>query len=204
MRSKMTGIILAGGQNNRMGLNKALLRIDGKTIIERIVEVVNPIFSEVLLVTNSPSDFKSLGSKSVGDVVSTRGSLAGIYSGLVHSETYHSFFFACDMAFIRPDLVRFMIGQSRGCDVIIPGGKDGLEPLHAIYSKDCIPPIESQLQQGDLKILDFFPRVRVRMIEETAITRFDPDQIGFFNINTKDDYERALRIGEKHCGAKQK
>ena len=183
-------------------MNKALLKIDGKAIIERIAEVINPMFSEVLLVTNSPNDFKSLGSRSVGDVVSTHGSLTGIYSGLVQSETYHSFFFACDMAFIKPDLVRFMIGESQGYDVIIPRGKDGLEPLHSIYSKDCISHIEGQLQQDDLKILDFFPQIRLKIIEEPTISRFDPGQIGFFNINTKSDYERALRIGGRRWGRK--
>lgn len=200
----MTGIILAGGENARMGLNKALLRIDGHTIIEHIVEVINYIFSEILVVTNSPGDFKFLKLKSVRDVTSTRGSLAGIYSGLVHSKTHYSFFFACDMPFIKPDLIKFMMGESQGHDVVIPQGKGGLEPLHAIYSKNCIDPIKDQFSRSDFKIVDFFPQVKVKLIDQSTITRFDPGQIGFFNINTRADYLRALRMEKKYCRAIEK
>jgi molybdopterin-guanine dinucleotide biosynthesis protein A len=197
--SKMTGIILAGGENNRMGLNKALLRLNSRTIIEGIVEVINPIFWEILVVTNSPEDFKFLKLKSVRDITSTRGSLTGIYSGLVHSQTHYSFFFACDMPFIKPDLIKFMMGESQGYDVVIPQGKEGLEPLHAIYSKHCLEPIKNRLSRRDFKIVDFFPQVKVKLIDQSTITRFDPDQIGFFNINTRADYLRALQMEEKYC-----
>lgn len=193
----MTGVILAGGENTRMGLNKALLKINTQTIIEHIVDVIKPLFSEILVVTNSPEDFEFLKLKLVRDVTSTRGSLIGIYSGLIHSKTHYNFFFACDMPFVNPDLVKFMIGKSESYDVVIPKGKSGLEPLHAIYSKSCIDPIKDQLSRGNPKIIDFFPQVKVKLIDQSTITRFDPEQICFFNVNTRADYLKALTIGGK-------
>lgn len=204
MSFKMTGIILAGGKNTRMGLNKALLRLHGRAIIEHIIEVIEPIFSEVLLVSNSLNDFKFLRLKSVRDIPSADGSLAGIYSGLVYSKTYRSFFFACDMPFINPDLIKFMMGESRGHDVIIPQGRSGLEPLHAVYSKDCINPIKDQLDRNNLKIVDFFSQVKVKSINQSTIRRFDPGEIGFFNINSRADYQEALRMEQKKCRARAK
>ncbi len=199
MKCKMTGIILAGGKNDRMGLNKALLKIGGATIIERLLDTINPMFTEIIVVTNYPDDFKFLDIRSVRDVVSTRGSLVGVYSGLINSDTHQNFFFACDMAFVKAGLVKFMTGQSPGYDVTIPRGQDGLEPLHAIYSKECIGPIENQIKQGNMKIVDFFPLVRVKVIEKGTVVRLDPECMGFFNVNTRADYETALRIGERHC-----
>lgn len=199
MSFQMTGIILAGGKNTRMGLNKALLRLHGRAIIEHIIEVIEPIFSEILLVSNSLNDFKFLRLKSVRDIPSAEGSLAGIYSGLVYSKTYRSFFFACDMPFINPDLIKFMMGESRSHDVIIPQGRSGLEPLHAVYSKDCLNPIKDQLDRKNLKIVDFFSQVKVKLIDQSTIRRFDPDEIGFFNLNTRADYEKALRMEPRKC-----
>jgi molybdopterin-guanine dinucleotide biosynthesis protein A len=193
----MTAIILAGGENTRMGLNKALLKINTHTIIEHIIEVIKPLFSEILVVTNYPEDFEFLKLRLVRDVTPTRGSLMGIYSGLLHSKTHYNFFFACDMPFVNPDLVKFMIGQSQGYDVVIPEGKKGLEPLHAIYSKSCIEPIKEQLGRSNPKIVDFFSQVKVKMIGQSTVAHFDPDQLSFFNVNTRADYLRALRIKRK-------
>ena len=69
-----------------------------------------------------------------------------------------------------------------------------LEPLHAIYSKDCLGPIEEFLARGGRKIIDFFPKVRVRYVEEDVVNRFDSQHFSFLNINTPADLERAKRL----------
>ncbi|MFQ5835891.1 MAG: molybdenum cofactor guanylyltransferase, partial [bacterium] len=163
---RMTGIILAGGENIRIGLNKALLKINGGTIIEHIIKVINPIFSQILIVTNSPKDFEFLRVKVVKDPTQGRSPLAGIYSGLIYSKNYHNFFFACDMPFINPDLIKFMIEESGDYEVIIPQGNRGFEPLHAIYSKSCLKAIRVQLESNNFKITDFFSKVRVKFINQ--------------------------------------
>ncbi len=193
-----TGIILAGGLSRRLDYkNKALLKIGGRSIIERIINALSEVTADILLITNSPDEFKHLEIPMFEDIIPGAGSLGGIYTGLKVSETYHNLIVACDMPFIRPSLLMFLIQQSKGYDVVIPVAPDGHHPTCAIYSRDCIKPIEAQIRSGNLKISDFFPNVRTRKIDfNTLHDRYD--QIMFFNVNTKEDYLKAVFIAESH------
>ena len=193
-----TGIILAGGLSRRLDYkNKALLKIGSRSIIERVINALSEVMADILLITNSPDEFKHLEIPMFGDIIPGSGSLGGIYTGLKISETYHNLIVACDMPFIRPSLLTFLMQQSKGYDVVIPVTPDGHHPTCAIYSKDCIKPIEAQIRSGNLKVSDFFPNVRIRKINFNALhDRYD--QIMFFNINTKEDYLKAVSIAESH------
>jgi molybdopterin-guanine dinucleotide biosynthesis protein A len=193
-----TGIILAGGLSRRLDYkNKALLKIGGKSIIQRIINALSEVMASILLITNSPEEFKHLEIPMFGDIIPGSGSLGGIYTGLKVSETYHNLVVACDMPFIRPSLLTFLMQQSKGYDVVIPVTPDGHHPTCAIYSKNCIKPIEAQIRSCNLKISDFFPNVRLRKVDfNTLHDRYD--QIMFFNINTKEDYLKAVSIAESH------
>jgi molybdopterin-guanine dinucleotide biosynthesis protein A len=193
-----TGIILAGGLSRRLDYkNKALLKIGGKSIIQRIINALSEVMANILLITNSPDEFKHLEIPMFGDIIPGSGSLGGIYTGLKVSETYHNLVVACDMPFIRPSLLTFLMQQSKGYDVVIPVTPDGHHPTCAIYSKNCIKPIEAQIRSCNLKISDFFPNVRLRKVDfNTLHDRYD--QIMFFNINTKEDYLKAVSIAESH------
>lgn len=193
-----TGIVLAGGLSRRLDYrNKALLKIGGKSIIKRIIDTLSEVTTDMLLITNSPDEFKHLNIPMFGDIIPGSGSLGGIYTGLKVSETYHNLIIACDMPFIRPSLLTLLIQQSRGYDVVIPVTPDGHHPTCAIYSRDCIKPIESQIRSGNLKISDFFPNVRTRRIDFNTL-HDQYDQIMFFNINTEEDYLEAVSIAESH------
>src|SRR3989338_8769208 len=99
----MTGVILAGGKNSRIGLNKAFLEIGGKRIIERTVEIYKKIFDNILIITNTPEDYqyltesvilseaKNLKLKIYTDLIPHRGSLGGIYTGLYYSKSDYVF-----------------------------------------------------------------------------------------------------------------
>ena len=193
-----TGIILAGGLSRRLDCkNKALLKIGGKSIIERIINALSEATAHMLLITNFPDEFEHLEIPMFGDIIPGSGSLGGIYTGLKVSETYHNLIIACDMPFIHPSLLTLLIQQSRGYDVVIPVTPDGHHPTCAIYSKDCIKPIEAQIRSGNLKISDFFPNVRIRKIDFNILhDRYN--QIMFFNVNTKEDYLKAVSIAESH------
>jgi len=102
---------------------------------------------------------------------------------------------ACDMPFLDLKLLRYMILLSPGQDVVIPRIGELTEPLHAIYSKQCLQPIERVLAGGGGgRIIDFFPEVRVRYIEEQEIKLFDPQHLSFFNINMPADLEKASSL----------
>jgi molybdopterin-guanine dinucleotide biosynthesis protein A len=127
----------------------------------------------------------------VPDIKKGCGPLGGIHSGLSCSQDEYNFFFACDMPFLNQGLINYMIKESPEYDVTIPLSSRGYETLHAVYSRRCLPHIENLLREGNFKILDFFPDVKMKVIDEEIIKGFDPEGNSFFNVNTKEDYLKA-------------
>jgi len=200
----MTGIILAGGRSDRMGQNKAFLSLDGRTLISIVGDLFRRLFPEVIIVTNSPREYLQLDAHLVTDMYVGRGALGGIYSGLFFSSYPFAFVSACDMPFIREEAIQQLIGLKEGFDVVIPERETGVEPMHAVYSKNCLKPIRSQLDQNNLKIIDFFPQVRVRKVPAQALAGWEDNGLLFFNINSPQDLhwaeEHVLRRRETKPG----
>ena len=188
---KITGIILAGGKNLRMGKNKAFLEIKGQRIIDRTKQLFVDLFDEVFLVANSPLDYLDLNLRVVSDLFPGGGALGGIYSGLFHASHSHAFVAACDMPFLNKALISHLSTLSPGYDIVIPKMEDGWQPLHAVYSQKCLPFMEDLLQKKNLKIIDFFPRVKKREVTTEEILPFDPQLVSFLNVNTPEDLARA-------------
>jgi molybdopterin-guanine dinucleotide biosynthesis protein A len=191
-----SGAILAGGLNTRMGgKNKALLSIGGKKILEHLKTALDGLFSELLLVTNSPLETLSWDRLMVADLICVRSSLTGVHAGVFHGSCPYVFVTACDTPFLRPELVSFLLGQvGPRWDVVIPETEKGLQPLCAIYSKQCLKPIEEQLTKESPRIVDFFPSVRVKKIPEEQLRQADPELVSFFNVNTPQDLAVAEKI----------
>jgi len=187
----LTGVILAGGKSKRMGMNKAFLEINGQRMIDQIVGIFKDTFEEVTLVTNSPSQYLYLDLRIVTDLIPDKGALGGVYTGLFYASFQHIFVTACDMPFLNKGFIHYMVSNADNFDVVIPHSSDGLQPLHAIYSKRCIKHIDVLLQLNDLKITNFYPKVRVREVDSREILSFDPKQSLFFNINAPEDMEKA-------------
>lgn len=192
----VTGVILAGGKSSRMGSDKALLPYRGGRFIEAIHRQLAEIFSEVLLVTNSPQQYDFLPCRTVPDLFTEMGVLAGIHSGLYHSSSPAIFAVACDMPYLVADLVRHLAGHADAGGVLIPESPGGLEPLHAVYGKGCLPAIEATLLSGQRRIVSFFDRTNVIRINLEQVAIFDPAFVSFININSPVDYF-ALRDGER-------
>ena len=119
------------------------------------------------------------------------GSLGGIFSGLSAARHPYALVVGCDMPFLNPDLMRHLLSLREGFDVVAPVIDGRPEPVHAVYSRVCLPHIEERLKTGELKITGFYNRVRVRYVPEEEILRFDPDLLSFFNVNSPADLERA-------------
>jgi len=190
----MECFILAGGKSERMGREKSLLPLAGKPIVQHMIERVAPLFDHLTIITNHPSNYAFLERSIVGDAIPEKGPLGGIYSGLLNLKGSHGFFLSCDLPFLSPEVVRYLRDQVESFDVVVPLTERGVEPLCAIYSKNCLLPIHEQLKQGNLKIVDFFPQVRVKEIGLPELIHFDPFGLSFFNVNTKEDYERAQKL----------
>jgi molybdopterin-guanine dinucleotide biosynthesis protein A len=196
MKFPCTGVILAGGQNKRFsGMNKAFISIGGKRILDRTYEIFDSLFDEIILVANDPLKYLEWDLHIVSDIFPFRSSLTGIHTGLFFTNNFHTFITACDIPFLKKELVETVINSiETGVDVIIPETLNGMEPLCAVYSKRCLKPIENNLIQKELKIKQFFKKVRVKKLPENILREKDPDLISFFNINTPDDLAKAEEI----------
>jgi len=184
----ITGVILAGGASSRMGNNKALLLHRGGRLIEEIYRKMSELFEEVIVVTNEPQLYQFLPCRKVPDLYPVKGVLTGIHGALSQCSEPAIFTVACDMPQLNTDLIRHLAEQYQGEDVIIPRSEGGLEPLHAIYGKSCIPALEELLGKGEKRGLSLLPLLQVREVQASEVALFDREFASFVNINTPEEY----------------
>lgn len=176
-----------------MGKNKAFIEIEGKPIIKRIYNLFTELFQEIIIVTNEIELFQALGPKVYSDLIPDKGVLGGLYTGIFYSTFPFSFCVACDMPFINKSIVHYLIQNLEDHDVIVPQTKDGLQPLHAFYSKNCLKPIRETIEQGKYKILDIYHLLRIKIIDEAYFIHLDPKRESFLNINTPDELNSIIK-----------
>lgn len=192
-------MILAGGRSQRLGIDKALLELGGQPLLSRAVDKLASISHDLIVVTNNPGAYESLGLKVrfVPDEQPGEGALMGVYSGLKAAYHDSAIAVACDMPFMSVPMLRYMLPEVARCDVVIPRFNDLLEPLHALYSKGCLPSMAASLAQGRRQIVSFFDDVEVCYIEEPVVVRFDPLRLAFMNVNTRADWQLAQEMLEQ-------
>ena len=190
----MTGIILAGGHANRMGgINKAFIEVGGERLIDRTLRVYRTLFQEIIISTNSPLEYLEFDTRIVTDIYRGKGPLGGIHAGLLHSTCGHAFVSACDMPYLSEEFIGHMIEQTGDHDLVVPVTASGFESLHAIYSRKCLPIIESQIERNELKVSLLFGKFKTREIHGEEIRRFDPEGNLFANINRPTDLTQIPR-----------
>lgn len=195
MKVNMTGILLAGGKNSRMGANKAFLEIDGIRLIDKTINIYREIFSEIIIVTNDPLSYVEFTDAAVvTDIYKGKGPLGGIYTGLFYSKHNYAFVSACDMPYLNKDFISYLANQTGKHDVIVPELDKGYQPLHAVYSRNCLPSIKRLLLMDKLKITGFYRDMRVLAIGEEQILPFNKDGRLFQNLNTPEDLEQLAKI----------
>jgi molybdopterin-guanine dinucleotide biosynthesis protein A len=187
----MTGIVLAGGENRRMGKDKAFLSLAGRPMIEHVLKALSDSVERVIIVTNSPEAYASYDALVVTDAGDRRGPLTGIYSGLLRSPDEYNLVVACDMPFLNSRLLTYMVSQAEGYDVVLPKIGDCTEPLHAVYRRGLLPVIDDRIKKEQQRIQNIFTGLRMRYITEKEIDRFDPLRRSFINLNTPQEYKEA-------------
>ena len=190
----MTAVILAGGKSSRMGSNKAFLKLNGKTFIERQIELLREMFDEIFISANTPSEYEFLNLPVFKDIYPEKGPLCGIYTSLINSVSASTFMLACDMPFVESGLIKQLKGFTKEYDVVVPKSERGLEPLHAFYSKNCIEPIKRELDSNNLRIISFFPHVKVKTVELERLTSPDSFRNSIKNLNTRNEYEVVKNV----------
>jgi molybdopterin-guanine dinucleotide biosynthesis protein A len=202
MAPPLTVAILAGGKSARMGTDKAFVRVRQRPLIEDVIEQLHDLGAETLLITNRPDAYRHLGRPMFGDVLPDKGALGGLYTALYHSAQPHTLCVACDMPFVVRPLMEHLIALIPEGDAVVPRLNGEAEPFRAVYARACLGPIRAALEAGKMRVISFFPAVRVRFVDEAEIERFDPGHLSFFNVNTPEELERARRIaleGEKRA-----
>jgi len=193
-------IVLAGGKSLRLGYDKALETVGNKSLLQRVVSCVNPLGSDIIIVTaREKTALQSIDCpklRVVTDIYPGKGPLGGIYTGLTTSDLFYNLVVASDMPFLNQALLRYMIQLSNNFDIVVPRVGNLIEPLHAVYTKSCLAPIEQVIKQGKLSVSKLFSLVRVRYVEAEEIERFDPKHLSFFNINTEADLGKARELAQ--------
>jgi len=187
----VTGLILLGGKSSRYGSNKALVEIEGVRLVDRVAGVMKSIFHRVILLTNTPEEYTDLRLPMVEDLIMGLGPMGGIYTGLMAMSDETGFLVACDMPFLSGKLIRHMVEVRDDFDTVVPRMDWMLEPLHALYSKKCIPVIREAIEERQYQIAKCFAGMRVRYVDEEELRLCDPDLRSFFNINKPQDLPGA-------------
>lgn len=190
------GVILAGGKGLRMGEEKALLVLEGKTLLQRVHEALSQVFPEVIVVAHSVEPFAHLPYRCVADRSPGLGPLSGIETALREAGGKAIFVVACDMPFLNPEVIRHMIDLQNGYDLVIPDLSDGLHPLHALYTPGCLPAIQAKIEAGDLTLHTLSRQVRTYRVREEFFHKFDPQLRSVMNLNTPEEMERARALLE--------
>lgn len=189
--NRVAGVILAGGRNSRMGgRDKAFLRVDGETVIERTLRPLRAAFEEVVVVSNTPEKYSGLSVAVTHDEITGVGPLGGLHAGLGSVSTPYAFVIACDMPFLRSETICFLVAQLRSQEALVPCWQGDIEPLHALYSTALRPRIEAAIAAGARSLREFLPRIDVEYVDQERMEQVAGAEESFRNVNTPEEAAR--------------
>jgi molybdopterin-guanine dinucleotide biosynthesis protein A len=189
--SDITGVILAGGQSSRFGSNKALALLHGKSLVRHVADTVALIFSDRLLVTNTPEQYDFLNMPMIKDQYQGMGPLAGIHAALHHTDKSWIFVVGCDMPAVTPELFAFLCSFVHGdYEAVIPWLETGAQPLCGLYQKKVLTRIEQYLRSGKAQVKELLENLAVRKINEQELLQVTGDLQVFYNVNREQDLGR--------------
>jgi len=200
MYKDVTGIILSGGKSTRMGENKSLLKLGTLTAIERVTRLMKKIFEKVILITNTPDEYTFLNIPMFEDVYRYMGPLAGIHSGLLHSNTKENFVISCDIPLMTEEMIKFLVDYKTDKPVTVCRADGFVQQLAGRYSAFLLPQIEKsflneekEIRTGEqkkrkCKVLSLLEKAGAEIINASDL-EFYKEGI-FFNMNRPEDYKK--------------
>jgi molybdopterin-guanine dinucleotide biosynthesis protein A len=192
---KAAAIILSGGKSSRMGTNKALLKLNEKTTIERMVDTLKVNFDDIILVTNDKGAYEFLGVKMVSDHYHEKGPLAGFHAGLSASNYDVNFIVACDMPFVSGELAAALAEKVDHYDALVPVIDGKMQTLCGVFQKKTVKKIEECIENGSLPIKYLLDHLNVLYLSEKDLqdySNIDIERV-FFNMNHPHEYEDAKK-----------
>jgi molybdopterin-guanine dinucleotide biosynthesis protein A len=188
-KKDITGIILAGGKSSRMGTDKGFLKLNNKTFIEYSIEALQPLVSQIIIVSNDP-DYDVFKMKRVEDLIKDAGPLAGIHSGLKHSRTEYNLVLSCDIPLIKKEVIEKLIDAQDGYQDVIQIVSNGKSmPLIAMYKKTCETTFHKLLQKDERRLQVAMNQCKVKNIV------LDPENnLYTANINTPEELKTIAHV----------
>jgi molybdopterin-guanine dinucleotide biosynthesis protein A len=187
-------LFLAGGRSLRMGRPKAWLEFGGRPLLAHLVERMAAVFPEVIVVCAPGQELPDLDVRIVHDEDPGQGPVAGLVVGLRETTQPRAFVASCDAPFVDPRFACALLDRSDGYDVTVPEWEGRLHPLQAVYRASVQPLLARQLAEGRRRLLDLLPQVRTRIVSEDEIRGIDPEGRSLLNMNTPEEYQRALEL----------
>jgi molybdopterin-guanine dinucleotide biosynthesis protein A len=186
-----TGVLVAGGRAERLGgIAKGLLRVEGEPLAARSLRLFRSLFADVLVVANDPAPYLSLGARVIPDEIPGKGAPGGLHAALAAARTGWVFTAGCDMPFLAEPPIRFLAGLREAAPAVAVLWKGRLEPLHAFWSRACLPAVDRMVRAGDPSMWKLATAVGARFVSEEEWRSVDPDGRSFENANTPEDVER--------------
>ena len=189
----LAAIILSGGFSRRMGTDKGLVSFKGKPMIEASLALANTITDNIMIIANN-GDYRQFGYQVYGDILVDKGPMGGIHAGLTHSNATFNMVLACDMPLMTTAFLKYIVGEiEEGDKIIAPRHGQQIEPLCAVYHKDCLSLIESTLESSDLSLHGFIANNQTKFIDiDERKTYYSPYL--FSNTNTLEDLRKLEKL----------
>jgi molybdenum cofactor guanylyltransferase len=184
-----TAAILCGGKSRRMGFDKRDIRIKGKLLIEIIAEQLEEVFEKIILISNEKEKFKHLKYTVVEDIIPDSGAIGGIFTALNEASSKYVFITACDMPVLNVDYIKYMMEliESENIDGVASCNSGDIEPLHAFYSKNMLPAINSQLDNKNFRLHYIIKQLNMKYVKDEIVREYCKDMSIFTNLNYKSD-----------------
>jgi molybdopterin-guanine dinucleotide biosynthesis protein A len=210
------GYVLAGGASSRFGRDKALVEIGGQTVLSRMCGLIEEVADEVQVVSASER-YADLQARIVEDRWPGEGPLGGIITALAATVQRGvgcewNLIVSCDMPFLTRDWLSYVIeralagapenrsraslGMTGAAEVVVPRSRHGLEPLCACWRTSSAAALQGAFDEGVRKVTEAMKRLRMEVLDAQDWKRFDSAGRLFWNMNTQQDYQEALRVWE--------
>jgi molybdopterin-guanine dinucleotide biosynthesis protein A len=186
------GFVTAGGKSSRMGRDKAWLDLDGLPMIEHVIAALRPVAKSVSVIANDPA-YHRLNLPVIADMNAGIGPLEAIRVALAASESPWTLLVGCDLPFVTPELLAYLLSRTQGVQAVVPLDPDGrLEPVCAAYSTLALPAVSDLIAAGERKIARLFDRIPAYFVPFSEMRDLTGAGLFFENINSPEDYESAV------------
>jgi molybdopterin-guanine dinucleotide biosynthesis protein A len=186
----ISGIILSGGKSTRMGQDKGLIKLNGKPMIQHVIDHIDPICDQILISANDKT-YEDFGYPVCEDEINEIGPAGGIISCLKHSKNEQNIIISCDLPFASTQFIRTLLDMSGDYQITLPMSGPHYQPLCAVYSKEVYPVFMECVNKGIYSLKSIIKAFRIQVIRQEDIKGFDLS-FQLRNINSPDDFTSLI------------